>query len=75
MTLILVAAVMSYYVNDVGIFASMAGDLTSAQEYFSIAVNVDRDADDAGNLAVGLQGLADCLARTRASWAGPGCRG
>ena len=53
---------MGFYVNDVGMFAAMAGDLTSAREYFSIAVNVYRDADDAVNLAVGLQGLADCLA-------------
>ena len=53
---------MGFYVNDVGVFAAMAGDLTSAREYFSITVNVYRDADDAVNLAVGLQGLADCLA-------------
>ena len=53
---------MSLYVNDVGIFASMAGDLTSAQEYFSIAVNVDRDAGDTVSLAITLHGLADCLA-------------
>ena len=53
---------MSNYVYSVGVFALMAGDLTLAQEYFSISVNVRRDAEDARNLAISLQDLANCLA-------------
>ena len=50
-----------FYANEGAVFALMAGDLTSAQEYYSIAVKLVRDAEDARNLAVGLLGLADCL--------------
>ena len=52
---------LSYYVHEVSVFAFMAGDLSSAQEYLSIAVTLDRDTDNAGSLAIGLQSLADCL--------------
>ena len=55
------ASRLSYYVNEVGLFAMHAGDLATAWEYLSLGARYDRDADDTLNLAVGLRNLAECL--------------
>jgi tetratricopeptide (TPR) repeat protein len=52
---------LRFYLNDVGLSAMNAGDLPSAQNYLSIAVDHSREAGDAHSLVVGLQNLAQCL--------------
>jgi len=52
---------LCFYLNEVGLFAKNAGDLVTAREYEWMVVRRDRDADDATNLSIDLQNLADCL--------------
>jgi tetratricopeptide (TPR) repeat protein len=52
---------LSYYVNDVGLFAMYAGDLATAGEYLSLVIHRDRDARDMANRAASLRNLAECL--------------
>ena len=52
---------LGFYLNDVGLFAMIAGDLVTARDYLTLGTCHDRDAGDMRNLAVGLQNLADCL--------------
>jgi hypothetical protein len=52
---------LSYYVNDVGMFAMLAGDLITAREYLSLGARYDREADDRKNLSISLQVMAECL--------------
>ena len=61
---------LSYYMNEVGLFAMYAGDLATAGEYLSLAIRRDRDAGETANLAVGLRNLAECLGHL--GQAGPG---
>jgi hypothetical protein len=53
---------LSFYVNDVGLFATYAGDLATAREYLDAGIRLDRDADDWTNLTIALENLAGCLA-------------
>jgi len=52
---------LSFYVNEVGLFAMYAGDLATAREYLSLGARYDRDAGDMTNLGIGLRNLAICL--------------
>jgi tetratricopeptide (TPR) repeat protein len=52
---------LSYYMNEVGLFAMHAGDLATAGEYLSLGIRLDRDAGETANLAAGLRNLAECL--------------
>ena len=52
---------MSFYLNEVGLFATHAGDLVTALEYLRLSVDDDRATMDMANLAVSLENLADCL--------------
>jgi hypothetical protein len=51
----------SFYLNDVGLFAMNAGDLTTAREYLPLAVRHDRGVGDMANLSIALLNLAECL--------------
>ena len=51
----------SFYLNEVGLFATHAGDLVTALEYLRLSVDDDRATMDMANLAVSLENLADCL--------------
>jgi hypothetical protein len=50
-----------FYLNSVGLFAQYAGDLVTAREYLTAAVQHERDANDALNLARALMNLTECL--------------
>ena len=52
---------LSYYVNEVGLFAMNAGDLATAGEYLSLAIRQYRDAGDTDYVARSLLNLAECL--------------
>jgi tetratricopeptide (TPR) repeat protein len=52
---------MSFYLNEVGLCAMNAGDLTTAREHLSTSLQHDRDASNMSNLSVTLQNLAECL--------------
>ena len=52
---------LSFYVNEAGLFAMIVGDATSAEELFLTSIQMDHDADDMTNEAIGLQNLAECL--------------
>jgi tetratricopeptide (TPR) repeat protein len=52
---------LGFYLNDVGLYATDAGDLATAHDYLTLAVRHDRDAGGIGSLAADLQNLADCL--------------
>ena len=52
---------LSFYINEVGVFAMTAGDLATAREHMLISVQDDRDASDTLNLSISLRNLADCL--------------
>jgi len=52
---------LSWYVNEVGLFAMHAGDLVTAREYLSLGNRHQRDAGDTGSLGIGLRNLAECL--------------
>jgi hypothetical protein len=52
---------LSYYVNEVGLFAMNAGDLATAREYLSLGTRYDRDADDTLNLTFSLLNEAECF--------------
>jgi tetratricopeptide (TPR) repeat protein len=54
---------LSFYLNDVGLFAMNAGDLAMARDYATLAARHYRDLGDMRNLAVVLRNLADCLGR------------
>ena len=51
----------SFYHNDVGLFATNAGDLTTAREHFSMSTHHRRDAGNMRNLCIGLLNLAESL--------------
>ena len=51
----------AFYLNEVGLFAMDAGDLTTAREYLPMAVRQYRDAGDIINLSASLLNLAECL--------------
>ena len=62
---------LSFYHNDVGLFALNSGDLATAHEYMSRGNRYKRDAGDIINLSVGLRNLAEILARlghVRLAW-------
>src|SRR5262249_11398045 len=52
---------LGYYLNDAGLFASLAGDLVTAPDYLPFAVPLAPGAGDMGELSSRLQNLADCL--------------
>ncbi len=52
---------LSYFLNEAGLFATEAGDLVMAREYFDAGARLDRDTEDWLNLTRGLQNLAECL--------------
>ena len=52
---------LSFYLNEVGLFAMYAGDLVTALEYLPMAARQYRDAGNMPYLAIGLQNLAECL--------------
>jgi tetratricopeptide (TPR) repeat protein len=52
---------VGYYLNDVGLYAAIAGDMATARDYLTLAIRHDRDAGDMLNLGTDLINLADCL--------------
>jgi tetratricopeptide (TPR) repeat protein len=52
---------LGFYLNEVGLLATIAGDLATAREYLSLGIRQDREAGDMSNLAFCLRNLADCL--------------
>jgi tetratricopeptide (TPR) repeat protein len=54
---------LSFYLNQVGLYAINAGDLATARDYLAMAVRHFRDAGDIRDLAFGLLNLAQCLGR------------
>jgi tetratricopeptide (TPR) repeat protein len=50
---------LSFYLNDVGLFASNAGEPEAALPYYHAAEALDRQADDRINLSANLQNLAE----------------
>ena len=52
---------LSFYHNDVGLFAIDSGDLTMALEHLSLSTGYYRDAEDMESLSIGLQNSADSL--------------
>jgi hypothetical protein len=52
---------LSFYFNETGLHALVAGDLAAARDYLTLAVRHLRDAEDMRNVATGLRNLAECL--------------
>jgi tetratricopeptide (TPR) repeat protein len=52
---------MSFYLNEVGLWAMNAGDLATAREYMPESVGQDREAGDMRNLSISLRNLTQCL--------------
>ncbi|MFF5292611.1 SIR2 family NAD-dependent protein deacylase [Paractinoplanes globisporus] len=52
---------LSWYMSEVGLHASIGGDLAIAREYMNAAIAHDEDTDDRVGLATDLRNLADCL--------------
>jgi tetratricopeptide (TPR) repeat protein len=52
---------LSYYLNEVGLYAMLAGDLATARDYLPQVATHYRDARNTPNLAVCLRNLTDCL--------------
>ena len=59
----LTPSLLSWYLNETGLYAMYAGDLTTARDYLTLAARHDRDAGDMSYLAAGLRNLAECLGR------------
>ena len=54
---------LSFYLNDAGLHALLAGDLASARGYLSAALEHDRGTGTPAHLSTGLRNLAECLGR------------
>jgi hypothetical protein len=52
---------LGYYLTTVGLCAKNAGDLITAREHESLALQQDRDLADMAGMALDFQGLADCF--------------
>ena len=52
---------LGFYLNDVGLFATHAGDLATARDYLTLGTRHGRDAGNMRNVAAGLRNLARCL--------------
>ena len=52
---------LSYYLNDLGLWAIHTGDLATAREYLPMAVRRYRDAENMPELAMAMRNLAECL--------------
>jgi tetratricopeptide (TPR) repeat protein len=52
---------LGYFLASVGLFATMAGDLVTAQEFMSLGIRHDRDAGDMSNVSIDLRNLTECL--------------
>jgi tetratricopeptide (TPR) repeat protein len=52
-----------YYLGTTGLYATYAGDLTTARDYLTLTVHHCRDSGELRNLAASLRNLADCLGR------------
>lgn len=52
---------LGFYLNEVGLFAMLTGDVASAVEYLPAAIRQMREAGDQANLAASLRNLAECL--------------
>jgi tetratricopeptide (TPR) repeat protein len=52
---------LGYYLNSVGLFAMLAGDIPTARDFLNKTVRHHRDADDLMNLSICLLNLAECL--------------
>ena len=50
---------LSFYLNDVGLFADYAGEPETALPHYAAAEALDRQAGDSIDLSIGLQNLAD----------------
>ena len=61
---------LSYYMNEVGLFAMYAGDLLTAGEYLPLVIHLARDAGDTENLAACLLNMSECLGYLGRAWAG-----
>jgi tetratricopeptide (TPR) repeat protein len=57
----LTADAQGFYLNEVGLYATTAGDLVTARDCLALAVRHDRDANNMPNLASSLRNLALCL--------------
>ncbi len=65
---------LGFYLNEVGLFAMNAGDLTTARDYLTLAVRHARDTGDMRNLAIGLLEPGRVLGPSGACRPGPGGR-
>jgi tetratricopeptide (TPR) repeat protein len=52
---------LGFYLNDVGMYASGAGDLVTAREYLGVALQHEREADNWKSVGISLQNLTQCL--------------
>jgi tetratricopeptide (TPR) repeat protein len=52
---------LGYYLNEVGLFAMLGGDLATAREYLAASIRQYRTVEDWGNLSAVLQNLSECL--------------
>lgn len=52
---------LAYYLNQAGLSAKHAGDLSTAREYLSLALSQARDAGNLRALTIRSQNLVDCL--------------
>jgi tetratricopeptide (TPR) repeat protein len=52
---------LSFYLNEVGLFAMLSGDLATAREYLNKGISHDRAAADLTSESIGLLNLAECL--------------
>ena len=52
---------LGFYLNDVGLFAAIAGELAAAQQFLVDAIEHARRTDDREGLATVLQNWCDCL--------------
>ncbi len=51
---------LGWYLNEVGLFAMLAGDLTTAREYLPQGVRQGRDTGNMNELAIRLTNLTEC---------------
>jgi tetratricopeptide (TPR) repeat protein len=54
---------LSFYLNEVGLYAMNTGDLATARQYLILGNQAKSEDKDIPNLAVGLRNLAGCLGR------------